>query len=240
MKRSTLVITVVVALTTPNAYAITDGSGYQILVQMLKQVGLTKEQLGVLEQQMDQAREYQSQFEDYQAAFEEFKQLDEKRAQATEMIRNGDLDSAIRLTNRSLTTILNLTGLEEGNVRLEEILTERILELKNKQAISEDPSEIAIIESDIQALENQRAIEGLRVVAQNSLERMSKDESVDESIRVTAENTALLARLAVEEQQHRLNQQHARQQEALADIQDTLAVGDAFKQVSEISRWGGN
>lgn len=242
LMRTRLLLALTLTLNPLSAHAFTDGSGYQILVQMLKQVGLSQEQLATLEQQVSDAREYQNQFDQYRQAFDELKMLDERRAQATEMIRNGELSAAIELTNRSLTQILDLGNLGSPangrNTDIQKILSERIDELNRQHAITDDPIRSHRLEIELQALEVQRTLESLRSVAQNSLARMAKDESVDESVRITAENTALLARLAVEEHKARSHQQSREQMEKVERIDDVFQVGETFKELGEARRWG--
>ncbi|MBW3163957.1 hypothetical protein [Ferrimonas balearica] len=240
--RTKLLLALILAINPFRAYAFTDGSGYQILVQMLKQVGLSQEQLSTLGEQLNDVREYKEQFEDYTEAFEELKRLDEQRAQATEMIRNGDLDAAITLTNRSLTRILDLSGIDYptdgGDIDIEKILSDRIDKLNREYALTDDPFQAQRIKVEVQALEVQRTLESLRTVAQKSLTRMAKDESVDESTRITAENTALLARLAVEEQQAHNNKQSREQMEKVERADDVFQVGETLKKLGEARRWG--
>ncbi|WP_028113456.1 hypothetical protein [Ferrimonas kyonanensis] len=240
MKLSRVCFSICLAIAAPNVYAFTDGSGYQILAQMIKQVGITEEQLSQLEERVKQAKKYQGQFEDYQKAFEEFKKLDADRAKATEMIRNGDLDLVFKRTSRSLTKILNLSGLYDGDIDIEQVLIERISMLKNQRENESDLVVVAKLDNDIQALENQVTIEGLRKVAQKSMGRMAKDESVDESARVTAENTAVIARLAVEQQQEANNRQKSETNEILKRANETLSVGKAYKKMGELRNWGTN
>ncbi|WP_345855767.1 hypothetical protein [Shewanella algae] len=220
-KKKLIALVVSCALTSPALAFTSTGTDLQMLATLMEQLDNAKEQLG-------QLKDFQKQYQEFQRAFDEIERLQKIAEQASNAVRQGDINGALRGIKYKLSTVSGLVGVE---------LPSDINELRKviDEALygESDPANIAILEQEKSFLEVQETLMALRDASNENLERMSKDESINESHRINATNTSILARIAVENQASEVSKQSKEAQAKIDAVNDTFKTGKLYKKLSE-------
>ena len=177
-----------------------------------------------IQDQIKQAEDYANQFNEYQQQFDDLYEIQKIAERTSDAIREGKLDEA-------LTGIKNTLGYTQAYIDdissvtdIERVISDIDTRLFDGNLVS---SERAYLEDKKTRLEVEKTILSLKDTASDNIDKMSKDESINESHRINATNTSILARLAVENKQAD-NAEKAAQAKETATLQSTVLEAESF------------
>ena len=189
MKRTALLF-ILLVLITPNAQAFTDGSGWKLVAQMVKVISYMKKQLDAVNDQLkflDQIEELQQKV---QTTYEEV---------ANNRLLELSRDISITLNNIQQDPRITIASLERQLRGIEREL--------NRLDLSEDEKEI--LEQGKKLVKQEVVLQKLREISSQNVQKAAHDLGQRDADRITAESTATLARLAIEQKASEVDQQKA-------------------------------
>ena len=221
--KKTLLASMISFILSSNAYAgmpVFDASNFAQAIETVKGI----------QAQIKQAQEYANSFKEYQQQFEKVKQLQEKLEAASDAIRDADLDRAINNVEGALSFGNSMYNRATDLESIEKELTE----IESKLADSNISSiEKGLLMARKSELEVQKTLVAMLKTSSGNVGKMSKDESVNESHRINATNTSMLARLAVEANQTENEKQMQKRVHDTRMASSVIDAGDMFEKLGQ-------
>ena len=193
------------------------------LAETVKLITAVREQIQLVKDSINQFKEYQQQFE-------KLKTIQEIAERTSEKIRDGNLDGALRGIERTIGYskgyLAKITDIADINNIIADI---------DSKLISDELSSLKkqYLEDKKARLESEKTLISLKKSTNKNIEKMSKEESINQSHRINATNTSILARLAIENQ-HDRNSEKASMEKGYLETEATLLeAGGMFEKLAD-------
>ena len=226
--KKTILASVIGLIFSTNSYAgmpVFDASNFAQAIETVKGI----------QAQIKQAQEYANSFKEYQQQFEKVKQLQEKLEAASDAIRDNDLNRAINNVNGALGFGASMYGRATDLASIEKELTQIESKLSDPNISSIEKGLLMARKSE---LEVQKTLVAMLKTSSGNVGKMSRDESVNESHRINATNTSMLARLAVEANQRENDKEMQQRIHDSRMASSVIDAGDMFEKLGN-NKMGG-